>query len=208
MDGIVFGWSITGPPIVHHVGIILQWAGSKSIVVHYGAEARPIIIVETLERAALRTSRGKGIMVHFNPFHQANIPWDPIPSHILDVQDVDWESMESQFEPTPILLEYEESHSTYDVQNSNCQHFVAHFVGDIGLESDFYTHVPQIASRLAHLGTGGSEVKIIAYLLRVIEAYRYHRNSGICQWDHSLDLWIPPQDQRCPKLMDLRSSHS
>ncbi len=198
MEGIIFGWSITGPPIAHHVGVVLQWAGPRSIVAHYGAEAKPIIIVELLERAALRTSRGEGIMVHFNPYYTVSIPWEPVSHREIEdaSQFMDWEDMECQFEPTPELVEYEATHPTYDVQHSNCQHFVAHFTGDIGLESDLYAHIPKITTHLAHLGTRGSEASILAFLLRVMETYHCHRNDGICHWDPSLDLWIPPYNQR------------
>lgn len=193
MDGIIFGWSVVGPPIVHHVGIILQWDGPKSVVAHYGVEARPIVLVETLRRAALRTSRGKGITVHFNPHCLASIQWDPI--YLVDVQDPDWEGLETQFNLTPELQEYEMNHPRYDLQHSNCQHFVSNFVGNIGLESDLYPHIPHLSARLAHLCLLRSEVKIKEFLLQVVDTYTSYRDSGICRWDPSMDLWIPPEDQ-------------
>lgn len=183
LNGCIFGWILVGSkdmPIAHHTGLILEWNNDNplnSIIGHYGIDSQPLVIVEKLGAAAIRSQVPT---VYINPHYKASFNELPF-SHDKDI---------NEYIPSNELLEYEASHPNYDIWLSNCQHFVQHFVGNIGIESDWKNNVAPLTSSLIRASIFGSDDDILALIGHTVSSYVDYRKQGVCQWDHSLDIHL------------------
>lgn len=183
LNGAIFGCILYGNvemPIAHHTGLILSWNEYdpwESIIGHYGVNSEGKVFVETL-RAAV--TRGNIEIIKINPHFKAR--FEEIPYHIDSIGNI---------LPGKELAEYGAKYPTYDIWKCNCQHFVRHFVGPIHLESDIHQYIPYICSSLVNTGMFGSSEDIMNLLHNMTDKYHEYRNSGICHWDTSLDMYSP-----------------
>lgn len=181
MNGCIFGWILVGSPdmpIAHHTGLILSWNEEDpldSIIGHYGINSQPVVLVERLRDAVIRSNVS---LVHINPHFRAI--FDKYP-YIMDSDNI---------LPGEELIQYELNHPKYDIWSSNCQHFVQYFIGPISIESDLHRFVPMISEKALRVGIFGSDNDLLSLIQDVAHSYKIHRNKGICCWDLSLNIEI------------------
>lgn len=174
-NGAIFGWVLAGTiecPIMHHVGIILEWNEDdplSSIIAHYGIENKGVVHLETLGEAAMRSNVD---VVHINPHHCL-------------------ENACALFMRSEALLVYVEEHPAYNLWTCNCQHFVRHFIPGIILESDIRNELASgirscMMKSLFHKDGIGLAIN---NLMRLYQDRRSSVN-GICRWDRRLDVVV------------------
>lgn len=181
--GCPFGWVIASEgdyPIAHHAGIILSWNRDQpwdSIVAHYGAWSQPSIFTDTLLNAAIYC---QAKIVHINPHWRATFTQEPytLTEDLIIV-------------PSYEILSYAVTHPIYDICTCNCQHFVKHFIPEIAIESDLFPYLTTICTSILKVGIFSNEEGIKDHLDNLLTMYSRNRDTGICNWDYSLDMKVP-----------------